>query len=223
MIFETFFRTKTFILLLFLINNVNIFSQKANNDISRGNEKYNVNQFVEAEIEYRKALSKDSASFVANYDLGNALYRQGKYGEALDSYVKSLNNSKNISKLQSQHVASAFHNAGNALLAAKQYAQSIEAYKNALRINPHDNETRYNLAYAQQFLSKEPQAQQPQNSKQPTDDNNRNQNQDAQPTPKMSKEEAQQLLNALMQDENQTKADAQKAVSKSRQQPEKDW
>ncbi|MDR2824049.1 MAG: tetratricopeptide repeat protein [Prevotellaceae bacterium] len=216
------------IYLLLIINVLAAFSQKANNDITHGNEKYNVNQFTDAEVEYRKALSADSTSFIANYDLGNALYRQGKYGEALDCYLQSLANIKNNKKLQPKQLAATFHNVGNALLTAQQYEQSIEAYKNALKINPRDDETRYNLAYAQQFLRKNQQQQQSSTKSEKSTENNQQKtppppNQNQQQQPKMSKEEAQQLLNALTQDEKQTKANAQKAVSRSRQQPEKDW
>lgn len=221
-----FFRIKIFILLFFLINNIDVFSQSASGNITRGNEKYNASQFTAAEIEYRKALNADSTAFIANYNLGNAFYKQGKYSEAMESYIKALSNIQKNKKLNGNQLAAAFHNLGNSLLSQKQYEQSIEAYKNALKINPNDNETRYNLAYAQQFRKKSQQQQQPKNNdkqKQNQDQNqkqNQKQNQEQQ---KMNKEEAQQLLNALTQDEKQTKANAQKAVQHSRQQPEKDW
>ncbi|MCL1868285.1 MAG: tetratricopeptide repeat protein [Paludibacter sp.] len=219
-----FFGIKIFILLIFLINNINISAQNASSNITHGNEKYNAHQFSDAEVDYRKALSADSTEFIANYNLGNALYKQGKYSEAMNSYIKALANVKTNSKLHANQLAAAFHNIGNSLLCQNQYEQSIEAYKNALKLKPQDDETRYNLAYAQQFLSKQPPSSQPPKEK---DDNQnqppKNQNPNQQQQPKMNKEEAQQLLNALMQDEKQTKADAQKAVPKSRKQPEKDW
>jgi tetratricopeptide (TPR) repeat protein len=151
------FAIKIFIFLFFLINNINIFSQNTSNNITHGNEKYNARQFTEAEVDYRKALNVDSTEFIANYNLGNALYRQGKYSDAMNSYAKALANIKKNSKLQANQLAAAYHNIGNSLLSQKQYEQSIEAYKNALKVNPRDDETRYNLAYAQQFLSKQQQ------------------------------------------------------------------
>ncbi|MCL2596627.1 MAG: tetratricopeptide repeat protein [Paludibacter sp.] len=206
-----------------MINNINIFSQSASRNITDGNEKYNSRQFSSAEVEYHKALSKDSTEFIANYNLGNSLYKQGKYSDALQYYNNALANAKKNKKLDENQLAAAFHNVGNSLLSQKQYEQSIQAYKNALKINPKDNETRYNLAYAQQFLKKPPPDKQNQQQKNDKNQQNQQQNQQQQQQPKMDKTDAQQLLNALMQDEKQTKENAQKAVQPNRQQPDKDW
>lgn len=210
-----------------------LYAQKESDDLRAGNRHYKNKKYTEAEIEYRKALQKNSKSFEANYNLGNALFRQGKYEQALEQYHSAHTLTKDKEKL-----AYDFHNIGNALMSGTKYDKAIEAYKMALKNNPNDNETRYNLAYAQAQLKK--QQDKNQNNGGGGDDKNNQDNkennepqkspekkqqeqQQEQPQPQMSKEQAQQILEALEQDEKETQDKAKNAQRRSTRKADKDW
>jgi tetratricopeptide (TPR) repeat protein len=130
-----------------------------------------------------------------------------------------------------EKLAAAFHNAGNALLSEKKIEESIHAYKMALKANPRDNETRYNLAYAQSLLQKQQQNQDKNKDKEKQEqekEQEKKEEQQNQPPPQpkqsdMSKENAQQILDALMQDEKNTLEKAKKQNIRSRKSADKDW
>ena len=110
-----------------------------------------VNDYViEAEKEYRKAISKAPSYAVGKYNLGNALYNSGHHKEAL---IKHLEAAENSSDKFEKHKA--FHNAGNILIQDSLCQEAVEMYKNALRNNPSDDETRYNLAVAKDCAEKQ--------------------------------------------------------------------
>ena len=147
---------------LFLIISITGFAQNKENDkkpkieqeekelIRSGNDFYKQQNYVEAEVKYKKAVGQNPNYEKANYNLGNAIYQQDRYKEALPMYeLVSKSSDNKITKAES------FHNIGNAMMKEKQYAQAIEAYKNALRNSSKDDETRYNLALAQKLLKKE--------------------------------------------------------------------
>ncbi|MDX9747477.1 MAG: tetratricopeptide repeat protein [Paludibacter sp.] len=198
-------------------------AQEEYGPLRAGNKNYKAQKFTEAEIEYRKGLQKNKQSFDAVYNLGNALFRQKKYKEALELYQAAAPIEQE-SKLKR---AAAFHNAGNALLLEKKVKESIEAYKQALRLNPSDDDTRYNLAFAQYLLKNQqepPPQQQPQ--QQPQDqkqDQQQDQQQQPQQNDQMSKEQAEQILQALMQEEKETMEKAKKQPKATRKGTEKDW
>ncbi len=196
-------------------------AQEEYGPLRAGNKSYKAQKFTEAEIEYRKGLQKNKQSFDAVYNLGNALFRQQKYKEALELYQAAAPMEQE-SKLKR---AAAFHNAGNALLLEKKVKESIEAYKQALRLNPSDDDTRYNLAFAQ-YLLKNQQEPPPQQQPQPQDQK-QDQQQDQQQQPpqndQMSKEQAEQILQALMQEEKETMEKAKKQPKATRKGTEKDW
>ena len=143
-----------------------VVAQKENDDLRAGNKLYKASKFTEAEIAYRKGLLKNSKSFEANYNLGNALFRQKKYPQALEQYNSALSQQPTDKK----KIASALHNVGNSLMADKKYDESIKAYKAALKNNPKDDETRYNLAYAQMMFKKQQQDEKKQNKQRKPDD-----------------------------------------------------
>ncbi|MBP8945655.1 MAG: tetratricopeptide repeat protein [Paludibacteraceae bacterium] len=216
-------RNKKFILILLMfIFTASTFAQKENNDIRAGNKKYNNKKYIEAEVDYRKGLLKNPNSFEANYDLGNTLFRQKKYDEASKQFEKSAA----LSLHDKVKKAAAYHNLGNSLLLQNKIEESIEAYKNALRNNPKDNETRYNLAYAQLLLKNQKKNQdknQNQQQQQNKDKNKENQqNKNSQP-PQMTKENAQQILDALMQDEKDALKKVKKQPIKESKSSDKDW
>lgn len=128
-------------------------------------------KFSDAETEYRKALNKKPTDLKWNYNLADALYKQNRFDEAAKKF-EDLSE-----KLETpEEKARALHNLGNSKLMQQQIDQSIEAYKEALRNNPSDIETKYNLAFAQNL--KKQQEQQQQNQQNQDQDKDQNQNQD---------------------------------------------
>ncbi|PHS10759.1 MAG: hypothetical protein COA88_00275 [Kordia sp.] len=111
--------------------------------IYQGNRELQENNFVNAEAEYRNAISENPTNSVSKYNLGNAYFKNKKTNEALVRYEQA----QQVAETKSgKHKA--FHNMGNSFMQQKKYDNAIEAYKNALRNNPKDNESRYNLAFA---------------------------------------------------------------------------
>lgn len=224
---------------LFLSNNV-LAQKTERNYIRKGNRFFKDSTFVDAEVNYRKALEVNPQSTISMYNLGTTLSKNQKYKEAMEQYVAASKIEKNKSKL-----AHIYHNMGVLFQAGKNYAQAVEAYKLSLKNNPKDDETRYNLALAQKMLKDQQQDQnKDQNKDQKKDqkkenkeDQNQDKNKDKQkekekPKPeqsqkkedKMSKENAEQLLNSVMQDEKniQDKVKKQQKVIQSGR-LEKDW
>lgn len=223
--------------LLLLMAAVSVSAQKAERDfIRKGNRLFKDSVYVNAEVNYRKALDVNPKSTVSMFNLGNTLAHQNKLQEAMEQYVGATKIEKDKDNL-----AQIYHNMGVIFQSQKDYAKAVEAYKESLRNNPKDNETRYNLALAQKLLKDQQQNQQNQDQNQDQDkqdqkedekDQNKQdqqQQQDQQP-PKpekkdneMSKENAEQLLNSVMQDEKdvQDKVKKQQVIQGSRL--EKDW
>ncbi len=227
-------------MVLLLLIAVAASAQKAERDfIRKGNRFFKDSVFVNAEVDYRKALEVNPQSTVSMFNLGNTLAQQNKLKEAMEQYVGATKVEKDKSNL-----AQIYHNMGVILHSQKDYAKAVEAYKQSLRNNPKDNETRYNLALAQKMLKD--QQNQDQNQDQNKDQNKQDQqkdqdkqdqnkqdqqkNQDQQQPPKpekkddqMSKENAEQLLNSVMQDEKdvQDKVKKQQVLQGGRL--EKDW
>ena len=218
-----------------------ITGQKAERErIHEGNKLYNQDKFTEAEIAYRKSIEVNPRSIEGVYDLGNALYKQQKYPEAVEQYSLIASQSERLLMENAENVnrlAQVFHNLGNIGMQNKDYAQSIEAYKQSLRLNPSDNETRYNLALAQKLLEnqeneeedqEEQQDQQQDQQDQQQDDQNQNQQppeqqddqQQQEPPPQsgnMSRENAQQILDAFLQDEKETQEKVKQAQERQRE------
>ena len=118
-----------------------------NNLVFNGNKESMKQNFTKAEVEYRKAISKNEIQNKASHNLGNLLFENKNYDEAIQEYFKTQKNSQiDLEK------HSAFHNLGNTYMKKKDYAQAVEAYKNALRNNSEDDEKRYNYALAKKFL-----------------------------------------------------------------------
>ena len=139
---------KTYIVILFLAIAGSVFAQKTDRDYLRsGNKLYNDSLFIKAEVDYRKALEQNPQSTDAMFNLSNSLLMQQKAKEAMEQLESVAKIEKDKSKL-----AEIYHNMGVILHVNKQYPQCIEAYKEALRNNPKDDETRYNLALAQKML-----------------------------------------------------------------------
>ena len=199
--------------------------------IRQGNKLYRQQNFAKAEVEYQKALAKNPRNTQAMYNLGCALMQQQKDSAA----VQQLENAgkAETSKLRKAMV---FHNIGVICQKHQMYGEAIDAYKESLRNNPADNETRYNLE-----LCKRQQKKQNQNNGGGQNDNNdqkdkkqddkqnkdKDKNQDQkkqQPKEQMSKENAEQLLNAAMQEEKATQQRLKKAMQHpQKRQLQKNW
>lgn len=114
------------------------------------NKALSSNNFIGAEVDYRKAIAKSGENVAAPYNLGNAYYNQATYGEAFGRFKQAGESATNkTDKLR------AFHNMGNVFMKRKEYEKAVEAYKEALRNDPKDEETRYNLALAKELLKKQ--------------------------------------------------------------------
>ena len=214
-------------------------AQKAERDLIRkGNRLYNDSVYVDAEVNYRKALEVNPKSTVSMYNLANTLMQQNKLQEAMEQYAGAAKVEK-----EKPNLAQIYHNMGVIFQSQKDYAKAVEAYKESLRNNPKDDETRYNLALAQKLLKDQQQDEQNQNQNQQNQqkqeekqdqqqNQQQNQNNDQQQEPpqqqkqdnQMSKENAEQLLNSVMQDEKdvQDKVKKQQQVIKGNR-LEKDW
>ncbi len=142
-------------------------AQKAIKHARKGNEFYEKGSFTDAEIQYRKSLEKQGDFVKAQFNLGNALYKQENYKESAKVWKEMA-----ARDIDMNLKIKAWHNLGNAYLKDKQYEQSIEAFKNSLRMNPSDMDTKYNLAYAQKMLKQ----QQQQQDKNNQNENNQNEN-----------------------------------------------
>ena len=214
--------------------------QKTDRDYLRsGNKLYNDSLFIKAEVDYRKALEVNPKSTDAMFNLANALLMQQKAKEAMEQY-------QSVSKIEKdkEKLAQIYHNMGVILQSSKQLPQCIEAYKESLRNNPKDDETRYNLALAQKQLKDQQQDQQNQDQQQQQQEQKedkqeqnkdqqeqeqkdqqqqQNQQQQQQNKNEMSKENAQQLLNAVMQDEKNVQDKVKKQIQIQGKKLDKDW
>lgn len=229
---------KKYVMLGLMFVSVAVYGQKTERDYLRsGNKLYKDSTFVKAEVDYRKALELEPKSTDAMYNLGNSLLMQQKAKEAMEQYEAASRIEKDKNKL-----AQIYHNMGVILQSSKQLPQCIEAYKQALRNNPKDDETRYNLALAQKQLKDQQQQNQNQDKDQKQDQkqDDKQQNKDQQDQDKkdqqqnnqqqqqqnqnqMSKENAEQLLKAAMQDEKNVQDKVKKAVQVQGRKLEKGW
>lgn len=130
------------------------------------------NDFASAEAAYRKAIAKDPSNTVARYNMGNLYYNKEKVSQAKDRLKQA---SEVAGTKEEKHRI--FHNLGNSFMKQKNYQQAVEAYKNALRNDPSDDETRYNLALAKEMLKKQ-QQNQDKNKDKNKDNKNKDQNKD---------------------------------------------
>ncbi len=195
--------------------------------IRQGNKQFRSGDYANAEVSYRKAIEKNAKNPQAAFNLGNALMAQKKDSAAVEQFQGAANLETNPLRK-----AQAYHNMGVICQTHKMYGEAIEAYKNALRLNPKDDETRYNLVLCKHQKQKQDQQQQNQqggDNDKKQDDKQKDQQQpdqqkdkqddkqQEQPKPQMSKENAEQLLNAAIQNEKQT----QEKMKQQQQQPQR--
>ena len=195
--------------------------------VRQGNKLYRSGDFANAEVSYRKALEKNDRNPQARYNLGNSLLAQNKDSAAVAEFEKAAKAEPNELRK-----SMAYHNMGVICQRHQMFGEAIEAYKQSLRLNPKDDQTRYNLELCkrqqkqqqnnqqnqqnQDNKDKNKQDQQKQQQQKP-DEQKQQEQQKKQQEPKMSKDNAEQLLNAAMQQEKQT----QERMKKAQQKPQK--
>jgi Ca-activated chloride channel family protein len=218
-----------------------VFSQPERKETRTGNTQFDKGQYAEAEGSYKKALDKKNNMPEATFNLGDAVYQQKKWDDAIKQFqLSAQTNPDPLVK------AKAYHNLGNTYLEQKKWDEAIAAYKNALRNNPNDKDTKYNLAYANAMKPKQQndgsgqdnkddkkeQDKDKQDQKKPDDkqDKKDEQNKDQQAKdgdkkdqkdkpqqgqqPKISKEDAEKLMQALMNEEQKTAQKMQEKQAK---------
>ena len=224
-------------MLLLLLTATTVSAQMTDRQyIRQGNKQFHRGDYANAEVSYRKALEKNPKNPQATFNLGNALMAQKKDSAAVEQFESATRLETNPLRK-----AQAFHNIGVICQTHKMYGEAIEAYKNSLRLNPNDDESRYNLVLCKHQKKKQDQNKQNQNQQgnddKKKDDKKDQQKQDQnkdkqdkqdekkeQPKPQMSKENAEQLLNAAIQNEKQTQDKMKKAQQQpQRRQVQKNW
>ena len=217
---------------LFLIPCSLVFGQREASDVRKGNKQYNKQDYNAAEISYRRALDTNKESYAAQYNLGEALFKQDKYPEALAAYESAARMlDKNKDKEQ---MAKVMHNIGNCQFAQQQYDKAVAAFQESLRANPKDNDTRYNLVKAMEMLQQQQeqqqqnqnqqqqQEQQQEQQEQQQQQQEQQQQQQEQEEQQMDQETAERILQALEQDEQDTQEKMERQQGKKRR-VEKEW
>ena len=237
------------VLILMLASPVMLQAQSDRSEVRAGNREFKKGEFREAELDYKRALEEDSTSVTAKYNLGNALYKTESYSEA-ELYLKGLGDS--LKSVSASKASDCFHNSGNLALKQKKYQEAVDAYKESLRLEPDNFETKSNLAYAQKMLKEQQQQQQQQQQNQQDNQNQQDQNQqqnqnqdqqdnrdqdnqqdqnrnqdqqDNQNQPQITPQAAQQMLQAIEDKEKQTqdKVKKVKAQQQKSKEKEKNW
>ena len=228
-------RKKTVTLLLLLMSVAATHAQSDRDYVRRGNQQFRAGKFAEAEVDYRKAIERNAKNPQALYNLGNALLAQKKDSAAVEQFQQAAKLETNPRRR-----ANAFHNIGVVCQGHQMFGEAIEAYKESLRNNPDDDETRYNLELCKRQQKQQQQNQQNKDNKDNKDkqDKDKKKDQDKQDQqkqqddqkkqqeqkPQMSKENAEQLLNAAMQEEKNTQQRIKKAQhQKQNRRLQKNW
>lgn len=204
-------------LLLLLITNFS-FSQTSKKEIIKGNEAYKKKQYNEATVAYQNALKRSPENATAYYNLGNALYKTNKPEDALKSYDQTVQSAKNNTMKQK-----AYYNGGVVLQSQNKLGECIKAYKNALKLDPNDEEARQNLQRAMQ-QQKQQQKQDQKDKKQNKDQNKDQKKDDPKPQPsKISKQDAEEKLKSLLEHEKNLQDKLRKVKTNTADKPKKDW
>ncbi len=210
--------------------------------IRHGNNEFKNGNYSEAEVNYRKSLDKEYSP-KAQFNLGDALYEQKNYEDAQKNFSDVIE--RNVSK---ELESDAYYNLGNTYMAQEKYAEAFDSYKKSLKVNPKNEDARYNLEYArwkliqqqqnQEQEQKQEQKQDKQQQNQDQQQNQQQQNQDQQQEQKqdqdqqqqqqqqqMSKEDAERMLKALENQEKETMEDIndKKAAQMQKRKSQKDW
>jgi tetratricopeptide (TPR) repeat protein len=218
-------------------------AQEEREYIRKGNRLYKKSEFAGSEGMYRRAQEQERSTEDAGFNLGNALYKQGRYGEAADEYVRSAV----AGEADTVRQAHSLYNLGNSLIKEQKYEEGIRAYINSLKLDPGNIEAKYNLAWAQDQLQQQQQQEQNQDQNQDQQENDKkkeenddqqqqDQNEDQQQEEKpqdqeqqqqeqsISREDAKRLLDALAANEKETQEKVQREkAAKARVRVIKNW
>jgi len=156
------------LILLFFGLSFSLMAQSERRITRKGNTQYETGNFVDAELNYKKAIEKNAGLIEAQFNLGDALVKQERYEEALESFDIVSKSTDNIGMR-----ANALHNKGNIKLSQQDLEGALESYKDALRLNPKDEETRYNYVYVKDLLDQ--QKQEEEQNQENQDENKKNQ------------------------------------------------
>lgn len=225
------------IVMCVLLSGASLFAQEDKKDVRRGNKDYRKSNFKEAEIDYRKALLKDSTSFAATYDLANALYSQKDYEGAANTLEKLSKSAP-----ESQYADRYFFNKGNVSLQKKDYKTAVDDFKQALLRDPGDLQAKESYIYAKKMLENQENGGEGESNKdqQNQDQQNQDQQQDQQPSDgqqdkqegegqaqqqQISVQQAQQIMKAIQAKEKETqeKVEKAKAQNEKSRQKDKNW
>ena len=226
------------IVMCVLLSGASLFAQEDKKDVRRGNKDYRKSNFKEAEIDYRKALLKDSTSFAATYDLANALYSQKDYEGAANTLEKLSKSAP-----ESQYADRYYFNKGNVSLQKKDYKTAVDDFKQALLRDPGDLQAKESYIYAKKMLENQENGGEGESNKdQQNQDQHQNQDQqqDQQPSDgqqdkqegegqaqqqQISVQQAQQILKAIQAKEKETqeKVEKAKAQNEKSRQKDKNW
>lgn len=228
-------KTTIMVIMLMAMASTTALAQSDRLEIRKGNKEFRAGNNQQAEVAYRKSIERNKANAEAHFNLGNALLAQGKDSAAIEEYQTAAD----LQKVPMRK-AQIYHNIGVVCQSKKLYQDAINHYKKALRLNPHDNMTRYNLELCKREAKKQQQNQQNQQNKQNKQDKDKQnkdqkdkqkqqkQNEDKQKEQqernKMSRDNAEQLLNAAIQQEKNTNDKIKKAMRQpASRKLEKNW
>lgn len=221
---------KAILIITISLISFSVFGQTERKYIRSGNKLYDEKKYTDAELSYRKALDKKANSFESSFNIGNSLYKEGKFLEAANQFSNLTDATNDKDKL-----AKVYHNLGNSYVKSQKLQEGIDSYKKSLIQNPSDKDTKFNLAYVQRLLKqqqeqkekdKQDKKEDPKDKKKEDKDNKDQQKkqdqqkqkdqqkQDQQKQEKkISPEDAQRMLDAVQNDEKklQKKLEEQKA------------
>lgn len=239
---------------VFLFVTACAYGQSTRGIVNDGVEMYNNKKYSDAEVNFKKGIDKDTNNYPAHFNLGDSYYRQGKYDEAVKSYNHSITKA-----LTKEEQAKSLYNMGNSFVKAEKYKEAVDAFKKSLKLNPTDQDTKYNLSYAinkmkeNQNQNKNNQNKNDKNNKDNKDKNNKDQNKDnkdnkdknkdnkqnqnenkqdknnqdqkqnpKQSDSKMSKQEAERILDAIKNNEKDLQKQLRKKTGTAVK-TDKDW
>jgi Ca-activated chloride channel homolog len=190
-----------------LLISLSISGQEEREYVRKGNKLYKKSEFAGSEGMYRRAQEQDKPFEDAGFNLGDALYKQGRYSEAAGEFGKAAEASEGNAMKQ----AEGFYNLGNSLLKEQKFEESIGAYINSLKLNPDNIQAKYNLAWAQDQLKKqeEQQQQQQDQDKDKDKDKNQDQQQEENKEEQQDKDDQEKQEDQQNQDENQDRQQQQ--------------
>ena len=187
-------------------------AQKNPNDhISKGNSLYDEGKFGEAEVSYKDGQSEGADPFISGFNLGDALFKQERYEEAATAFQALPNLTED-----KEQKAAAYHNLGNSFIKSQKFQEGIDAYKQSLRSNPKDLETKYNLAYAKRMLQQQQQEQEQQQDQNKDKEEQQKDQEQKQNQEKQEKEEQEQKDNQRQQEEQQKQEDQKQQLEENK-------